>query len=164
MFAQRTQLEQTNLSEAEISRLIKMINLSVVETLENSNEIPEEKITELVEDVLVDLGYDLTDDAKSALIQSAHNFSQSDVAKDPETKKALEQTLSNYEQLSDAYSQRFELDNYYFKIDNAKILSPEHENNVTQNYLIAIYYTFELKEGEEPITAFNAWRNSVRMI
>ena len=45
MFAQRTQLEQTNLSEAEISRLIKMINLSVVEALENSNEIPEEKIT-----------------------------------------------------------------------------------------------------------------------
>lgn len=157
-------LEQTNLSEAEISRLITMINLSVVEALENSNEIPEEKITELVEDILVDLGYDLTDDAKSALIQSAHNFSQSDVAKDPETKKALEQTLSNYEQLSDAYSQRFELDNYYFKIDNAKILSPEHEDNVTQNYLIAIYYTFELKEGEEPITASNAWRNSVRMI
>lgn len=42
-------------------------------------------------------------------------------------------------------------------------MGPTHEDNVTENNVVALYYTFTLKEGQEPITANNAWWNQVRI-
>lgn len=156
-------LEQTNLSEREISKLITTINLSIVNELENNSELSETEVEELVSQVLEGIEYDLVDEAKTALIEHGINFSKSDVAKDPETKKALESTLEKYEQLDYVYSLQFELDKGYFSFDNIKILSAEHEDNVTEYPVVAFYYTFTLKENQEPMTANEAWWNSVKI-
>lgn len=101
-------IEQSNLDEKQISLLIATLNLNIVNELEAKGELSEADIQEIINNTLNEFGYDLTDEAKGLLLEHGVSFSQSDVAKDPETKKALEQTIENFTQLEDSLAKKVE--------------------------------------------------------
>ena len=95
------------------------------------------------------------------LIQHALSFSQSDVAKDPETKKALESALASYEDLEDVFSKEFKVYNGTIKINEVRILQPGQENNIMDYPILSIWYDFTLDNNADPTSAMIAWIDSV---
>lgn len=157
-------IEQSNLDEKQISLLIATLNLNIVNELEAKGELSEADIQEIIDNTLNEFGYDLTDEAKGLLLEHGVSFSQSDVAKDPETKKALEQTIENFAQLEEAFNNTFDVGYGVFKIDDIQIIPSGAENNYEGVPVLAIYFTFTLNEDSKPRSANQAWTDSVKII
>lgn len=153
--------ENTSLSTSQISKLITKLNLAVVTLLEEKSEFNKDEIITIVENLVKGDNYDFNNDVMEQLIQHALSFSQSDVAKDPETKKALESALASYEDLEDVFSKEFKVYNGTIKINEVRILQPGQENNIMDYPILSIWYDFTLDDNADPTSAMIAWIDSV---
>lgn len=157
--------ENTSLSTSQISKLITKLNLAVVTLLEEKSELNSElnkdEIITIVENLVKGDNYEFNNDVMEQLIQHALSFSQSDVAKDPETKKALESALASYEDLEDVFSKEFKVYNGTIKINEVRILQPGQENNTMDYPILGIWYDFKLDNDADPTSAMIAWIDSV---
>lgn len=153
--------EESNLNSSQISQLITTINLNIVNELEKKEDLSEADIQKIIDDVLMENGFDLTEHAKELILEHGKSFSQSDVSRDPETKKALENTLEAYASLEEAYSNIFDVGYGEFKIDELRIIPVGAENNHDDTPALAIYYTFSLDEDAYSRSAGQAWTDSV---
>lgn len=136
--------EETSLTDIEISSLITRFNLAVVIELESTETLTEEDIEGILSGILNEYNYDLTDNAINTLLEHGLVFSQSDVAKNPETRKNLEAALAGYEELKGVIGSNIELDsiniiiNDYYLTENRYGAADEEYDNV-----FVIDYTIE---------------------
>ncbi|XJS11017.1 DUF1002 domain-containing protein [Aerococcaceae bacterium WGS1372] len=156
--------EESNLISDQISMLITEINLGIVEALESKDELVEDDIKEIIQKTLSSNNTDLTEKAINLIMEHGENFSQSDVAKNPETKLALEETLNNYKELESIFSKSFDIGYGQIKINEVKILSENHFDNVVDKPVIGIWYSVSLNTDTAPKSAFNAWFDSVKVL
>lgn len=156
--------EESNLTSDQILKLITEINLGIVEALESKDDLVEDNVKEIIQNTLSSNNIDLTKEAINLILEHGVNFSQSDVAKNPETKLALEETLNNYKELESIFSKSFDIGYGKINIKEVNILSENHFDNVVDKPVIGIWYSVTLNSDTAPKSAFNAWFDSVKVL
>lgn len=155
---------ESNLSKNKISRLITEINLEIVTALESKDQLTDQNISDLIYNILSDSHIDLTDNALNLLVEHGSFFSQSDVAKDIETKNALTDVLNKYLEMDNFFSKSIVAGDSTFKIDNIEIIPSSDPENYSENDLLGITYTVTLDQDAQPDNAEIIWMRKVEII
>lgn len=157
-------LEESNLSKNKISRLITEINLAIATELESKDQLSNQEVSELINRILSENQIDLTENASNLLLDHGIYFSQSDVAKDIETKNALTEVLSKHIEMDTLFSKSIVAGDSTFKIDNIEIIPSTESENYSGKDLLGITYTVTLDENAQPDNAEVTWMRKVEVI
>lgn len=145
-------LEETNMSEADVSKLITEYNLSIIFAIENQDNLSEQEILSLLNSLLADYNFQFSENVRNMLISHGVAFFQSEVARDPQTKLALEEMMSRYEVLEETYSQgdiEIEFKEIYFTEERNEHLPTNFDNVLSLRYILTNHGETETSAGHE---------------
>lgn len=156
--------ENTDLNPSQISKLMTQLNLAVSIKLDENSNSTDEEIKGLVDNIIKENKYSFNDEIINSLKEHALGFSQSDVARNPDTRAALEATLASYEDLDDVFSKEFEVIDGTMKLNEVRILQPGEGDNFMDYPILGIWYSFTLNADAAPKGAQIAWFDAVQVI
>lgn len=151
---EQTILSNTDLSEDNVSRIITALNYETMLALESKDSLEDSDGQKIVTTILNQYGHDFPQEIQQQLVAHIMAFSQTNVAKDTETKSALELRLQGYEAQDSIYEQTFETVEGKIKIDRIVLLDPTNDMNSYGEMQLGIWYTVTNTTQEKLLPIF----------
>ncbi|MGX7092371.1 DUF1002 domain-containing protein [Hutsoniella sourekii] len=145
-------LKETNMSEKEISKLVTEYNLAIINALTDQRSLTEQDVLKILNEILAAYNFQFSQSIRSKLIEHGTSFANSDVSKDPATKKALEDTMARYQQFDQVLSQgniEVKLNEIYFTDDRNEHWDKNYDNVLVVDYSIKNNGNSDLGTGSE---------------